>query len=238
MSPVKIVTCAWKRPNVLALSLTNWNSLVPKPEIVVMGSPEDECEQLAKEFGCRYFTTENKPLGRKWNQAMIEAGHLGHDDGTTHYLIMGSDDLISQRTWEYLQTVKDDFIALKDFYFYSVEKKIFIHFKGYMPKQSKFGHGLGAGKLISHKALLSIGFHGFEDRKESGLDFDIDLAIRRAGYNERLLTLAETGGICVDLKTQSNMHKFRVYPNSIVYPYTEFEKRDKELWEIVKNFTS
>lgn len=222
----------------MRLALTNWANLNPKPDIIVMGSPEDECEQLAREFGCRYFVTENKPLGKKWNDAMQEAGHIGHDDRTTHYLIMGSDDLISQRTWEYLQTVKDDFIALQDFYFYGVKEKTFIHFKGYLPKQSRAGHGLGAGKLISHKALLTIGFRGFIDSKERGLDFDIDLALRKQGFKERLLKLADTGGICVDLKTQSNMHKFRVYPNSIVYPYIEFGKRDMELWELVKDFNS
>jgi len=62
-------------------------------------------------------------------------------------------------------------------------------------------------------------------------------ALRKAGFKERLLKLADTGGICVDLKTQSNMHKFRIYPNSLTYGWQEFEKRDPKLWELVRSFS-
>ncbi len=238
MNKITIVTCVWKRKTVFELCLQNWTSLIPKPEIIVMGSEGDECEQLAKEYGCRYSKSENRPLGRKWNNALKAAGHHGIDNGTTHYLIMGSDDLISQKTWEYFQTVKHDFTGLIDFYFFDTKSTQVCYFKGYTEHMRRRGHAIGAGKLISHQALLSIGFEGFEPKRESALDFDIDNKLFAQGFNLNLIKLEQTGGICIDIKTADNMHKFRVYPNSIVYPFDVLQKKDSDIWQKITQYVN
>lgn len=236
MNKITIVTCVWKRKTVFELCLQNWTKLIPKPEIIVMGSEGDECEQLAKEYGCRYSKSENRPLGQKWNNALKAAGHHGMDHGTTHYLIMGSDDLISQKTWEYFREVKEDFSGLTDFYFFDTKTKKICYFKGYTKHMSRWGHAIGAGKLISHQALLSIGFEGFEPKRESALDFDIDNRLFKEGYKLNLIKLDQTGGVCIDIKTSDNMHKFRVYPNSIVYPFDYLQKKDSHIWKMIQGF--
>jgi len=233
MNRIKIITCLWRRPSITALCLTNWSNLNPKPEIAAMGSEGDECEKLAAEYSLQYARTENKPLGKKWNKA-LQLAREGSE--ATHYLIMGSDDLISQKMWEFFCNFEGDFVGLKDYYFYDMESRRLLFWHGYAEGHHRKGHPIGAGKLISRMALEAIGWEGFDNNATQALDFQIDKRLIAKGFIPQLVTMEETGGISVDLKTKFNMHRFHPYRNSNMLNFTEIQKKAPELMEIINRY--
>lgn len=216
MNKITIYTCAWKRPQILDLCLKNWTGLKPRPHIVVIGSVGDECEEVAEKWGVDYCQRPNKPLGNKFNEGCRRA-----KDTADYYMIMGSDDLISQKMWDFYQKFEGDFLGLLDYYFYDTRKKALILWNGYPElkngnsKHSKFGRPIGAAKMLSHKAMEAINWEPFKPDREVSLDHDVDNKIIAAGIKMTCVRQPETGGMSLDLKSGFNMHSFKLFKNSV-----------------------
>jgi len=216
MNKITIYTCAWKRPRILDITLENWTNLKPKPHIVVCGSQGDGCQEIAEKWNCDYFQRPNKPLGNKFNESARRA-----KDTADYYMIMGSDDLMSQKMWDFYQNYEGDFLGLRDYYFYEMKTGRLVFWQGYpeiqrgQAKHSKHGRPIGAAKMLSHKAMTAIGWEPFKPDRDVSLDHDVDNKIIKTGLKMDCLKHEEVGGMSLDLKSGFNMHSFKVFPNSI-----------------------
>lgn len=223
---ITIVTAAWQRPKRLELCLMNWKALNPMPVILVATSPnDDETVRLCQRYGALHFTCPNEPLGAKWNNATQTAGRQHPSD---YYLILGSDDLISQKLWDYYNSYSGDYTGLLDFYFHNLTDKRTLHWKGFDHRhKSHIGEPIGAGKLISHQALERTGFRPFNDKLSRTLDYQVHRSLIDTGSVCNPISLTQIGGVAMDLKTSigptrdqpkakdgGNLNRFKRYDNS------------------------
>jgi hypothetical protein len=233
---ITIVTAAWMRPKRFELCLRNWTTLNPKPEIVVVGSPGDPVtETLAREYGCQFSLSTNNPLGSKWNDAVQRACELAGDG---YFMIQGSDDLISQKMWDYYSNFTGDYLCLKDYYFYNLDNRQYLHWKGF-GKGKKANEPIGSGKLMRYDFLKKCNFRPFNSQQNRALDYAVHASMIAAGAQPTLITCAETGGINLDLKTKfdgANMNKFQKWNNSQYIHLRHIQEQHPDIWELIQSY--
>ncbi len=237
---ITVVTAAWKRPRRFRLFLENYTSLIPRPQIVVAGSPEDpETEALAREFGCHFISSPNAPLGRKWNDAVQRACELS---GINDYiLIEGSDDYMDQKMWAYMNAFEGDYMGLKDFYLYDSHHRQFVHWKGYKTGK-RVGEPLGSGKLIKVQFLEKCNFRPHDDNKQRGLDFKVHENVISAGANFQLITQSETGGINIGIKDPKedggnlNTMPLGGWSNSEYVHLSKIQSQHPDIWDLIQRY--
>lgn len=233
---ITIVTAAWKRPKRFELCLRNWTNLDPKPIIAVCGSPDDpETARLAKEYGCLYFEIDNLPLGRKHNHGIESAAR---QVGEGYFLIEGSDDLISQKMWDYYNRFEGEYLAIRDFYAYNIPDRRYIHWQGFTDKRRE-NEPIGSGKLIRYDVLEKAGFRPFNDKKNRGLDGAVHASIMKTGAECTLIRLSDTGGINISMKTQQdggNLNKFKLWNNAKYIQLRHIQSDHPDIWELIQSF--
>jgi hypothetical protein len=193
---IAIITACWKRPETFRAFLLHSMQLEPAPvAILCAGSPDDECADIAAEFGIHYQQVPNV-MSHKWNHA------VGMASGTkaTHYLFMGSDDFMDHRMWDYYQRYTGDHLGLKDLYFYNEPTKATAYWPGYLTKRR--GEPIGAAKLVRREVLEALGWAPFstDPARWNSLDRDMHQAVINLGVKQDVVTMRDTGGICLDVK--------------------------------------
>lgn len=196
--PIVVITACWKRPEVFRVFLQNMAALKPAPVVVCAGSPGDGCEQLAREFGVVYEQVPNQ-LATKWNHAIA----MGLQVPAAYYLLMGADDLMDQRCWNYYQRYRGQHLALLDYYFFNPAAKQTLHWPGYTTVLRK-GEPIGAAKLLRADVLRMI-HPPFDVRRPMALDFDMHRRVRSLAVRVDVVPMKETGGISLDVKTAHNL---------------------------------
>jgi hypothetical protein len=209
MNRITVCTCAWKRPEVFHKFLTAWSSLNPVPHIVVAGSAGDLCEAVAELFpNVDYFRTENKPVGKKWNMAHKRAA------GTAdYYLTTGSDDVMDQAMWDYYQSFAGTRLALLDLYFYDLTTRRTLYWVGYPDNHDRHGMPIGAHQLSSQEVMDALNFEPFNE-KTMAHEFDTERKIQELGIRSTFVTMKETGGIGVDIKSPESYSRFTQWRGS------------------------
>jgi len=233
---ITVVTAAWFRPKRFEIFLKNYTNLIPKPQIVVAGSPEDpETERLARAYGCHFISSPNQPLGSKWNDAVEFACKLPSD----YILIEGSDDYMDQKMWSYMNAFTGDYLGLRDFYLYDSQRRQYIRWKGYKDGR-RLNEPLGSGKLIKVKFLEKCNFRPHEENRQRGLDFKVHENVMSAGATLTLVNQSETGGINIGIKDPEkdgrNLNKMPQggWSNSEYIHFRHIQTNFPDIWELIQ----
>lgn len=234
MNRITIITMCWKRPAVFRAFLLNHSRLIPAPHIVCAGSPNDECESIAREYNVQYISVANDPTGRKGNDAAEAAKGTGD-----YYLFTGSDDLMSQGLYYYYLKFDGDHIGLEDLYFYNIPDKRLIYWAGYQRTSAHFGEPIGACKMVSKELMEFVKWRPYNDKSRYPEEHDTHKAFigpkgNRSGANLEIKKMQEMGGACVDLKSKDSITKFKLFPNSKYVLKSELEERGPDIYEIIK----
>lgn len=230
MNRIVIITLCWKRPEILRVFLDNHYALVPRPTIVIAGSPDDGCEDIVKEYdNCIYIQRPNIPMGKKANDACETAKGLG-----THYMMTGSDDLISQKMWSYYVNYKGDHLGLRDLYFYDVRINKMIYWKGYREGTPKQDMPIGAAKMVSNSVMEAVNFRPYNDESKYPREHDTHKSFLQLGVPLTVMRMDEIGGACVDLKNSDSITRFKLWPNSVYVNNNELITRAPELWPLIE----
>lgn len=170
MKPIVIISTHNRR----FITDINIQLLQPQAQVVLVVSNEFE-EYYYKH---RYpdivvLFANNSPLGAKWQYAVSHARNLDH----THFIINGSDDLLSKDFIEKAISANVDMYGLKS-WFITDGDQLFLF--DYMPKQP-----LGGGRCYSRDFLERIQYQLFDNSKEKLLD---DKGFEMSnGFNVRLV---------------------------------------------------
>lgn len=224
---ITVSTLVWGRPKIFEMFCKNMRSLVPSPHIVVAGSPNDECEDLAKEYGCEYIQTQNKELSRKANDSVELA--RGNCD---YVLLMGSDDLMSQKMYDYYLRYDGCHLGLLDYYFYNILSGEMIYWGGY--DDHRKGCPIGAGKLIRKDVLEHFNYRPFNDRILRPSENGAHTRFLQAGVPMDLKHIADVGGVSVDIKSEKNNTTFRLWPNSQFVDPKKILSPHRKLYTLIK----
>lgn len=228
MSKITICTAVWKRPEVFEIFLNSWLALDPVPSIFVMGSLEDECAELANQYGCYYMRVSNEKVGYKWNLAHIAAANFQQ---VNYFLTTASDDVMDQNMWTYYNNFEGERLCLSDLYFYDTVSKKAIYWRGYQNKQ-RLGHPIGAHQIHRRDVLEKMNWKPFNDNA-MGNEADTHTKCIALGIQTTCVKMHETGGIGIDIKSKDSYSKFRLWPNSVPYAVEKLVEKSSELMKII-----
>lgn len=122
----------------------------------------NESAKLCDEFGIHYIITENKPLGRKFNNGLDAINNHSKLKDYDYLILFGDDDLISDQAWFYYREAiqnKEHFVGFGSIYFYDPNKDITLLFD-YKTRRGN-NKSIGAGRLISREAIHKTGYLEF-----------------------------------------------------------------------------
>jgi hypothetical protein len=227
---IAIITACWKRPETFNAFLLHTLSLNPAPvAIVCAGSPGDECEDIARGHGIRYEQVPNE-MGLKWNHVVGMASKVK----ATHYLFMGSDDMMDQPMWEYYQSYQGQHLSLRDLFFYDGPTQSLVYWPGYIGRRA--GEPIGAAKLVRRDVLAALHWKPFDPRPErwNALDYDMHMAIRALGVKVKVVRMSDTGGVCLDVKDAGSCtpwDKILIQPGIKIMNRRWLERRSPQLHE-------
>lgn len=176
--------------------------------MIVCGSPDDGgCQEIVERYGFQYVSHTNLPCGRKANFTCEQA-----KGDFTHYMITGSDDLISQELWSFYLNYEGGYLGLADLYFYEPDLKKLIYWRGYREGKPRHGYPIGSCILISHDLMEKVGFRPYKDLTKWPKEQEIHDSISKF-HPVHLVKMAETGGVSVDIKG-GGITRFQLWDNS------------------------
>lgn len=228
MNRIAICTAVWKRPEIFEIFLRSWLALDPVPVIIVTGSPEDECYEIAMDYTCYYLQTANKPVGRKWN---LSHRVMSTAKKSEYFLTTGSDDVMDQKMWNYYNNFEGERLCLSDLYFYDTVSKKAIYWRGYQNK-GRIGHPIGAHQLHKRDVLEKMNWKPFNDTS-MGNEADTHSKCIALGIKTTCVKMHETGGIGIDIKSKDSYSKFRLWPNSVPIAVEKLVEKSPELMKII-----
>lgn len=208
-----VITAMWQRPEVFRMYARAIKELKPRHElqVFIVGSEGIKSRSLAQQYGFRYVEYSNKNLSYKHNFVCGQARLWKAD----YCLFLGSDDIISQETLEFLESEMDkgtDFVGFTDFYFYDIETKKAAYWGGYI--DSRKGHTVGAGRLISARLMAKWRWQPFESRHQRVLDDSVQNRLKWEKHTSKIVSLKELGLMAVDIKSSTNMTPFQLWENT------------------------
>lgn len=222
---IVIVTCVYKRPQILKVFLENYLYLQEQVEksgntlsLIMAGDKyaDVDCYTLYKEVSSEviWLNTPNSPLSNKWNTALNYAKKIPH----SHVLILGSDDLLSLQTLEiYLAKGNDhDFIGISDMYILNSATGDFMFWPGY--KLDRKGESLGAGRLIRKDILEQLGYKIWESNLSKTLDASMTRTIKDCVKTPLVLSCEKDGVFLMDIKSEVNIWSYEVYRSNHYRP--------------------
>lgn len=170
--------------------------------LLAVGSEWDASKELVERCGWNYVEYPNEPLSQKFNHVFQCAKVFNPD----LLILVGSDDLVSYEVIDwYARNVPRDcreMVGLQDLYFYGIQDGDTVLFPGYI----QMGYGkaprtIGAGRCFSRRILEIMDWRPWQnERVPRGLDSSSTAQMKKRGIGERCVTMAETGGIAVDIK--------------------------------------
>ena len=196
---ILIATVFWKRHDVFRMFCKNNGKFA---DILAVGSEKNRSRSLAKSLGCHYYETKNHPLGVKfdarikWFMARPEYSHI---------LLLGSDDLICERTFDRIdkERFKYDLISWRDIYFYHLKSESGIYARGY--KNRRKDEPFAPGRCISRRYLKSIGGTLWPHNTKMSPDKSAWNTKLKFCENQVVLSLKQNDSIIVDIKTEANI---------------------------------
>jgi hypothetical protein len=221
-----LILTIYKRPDLEEIVIKNFVKQSKKFgfEIIVVGSEGNFSKRLAD--GCHYVESDNFPLSFKHQKGLDYAKELGFDG----VVVFGSDDICCDNYWKWVYSLGniDSLAGLKDFYFYSTEKKQLYYFKGYESEMS-----LGAGRYYSKAVLDLVGWNlwGSEERNKA-LDSLALKQLKDKGINEILIKQKEYNMMVIDVKHTRNITNHSFLDNCEKVNFMAKKKKELPMQEI------
>ena len=154
--------------------------------------------KICKESGIYYTPTQNKPISNKFNAGLHM---LQYHQDWTHVMILGSDDLPSNRFVELQMSHPDaDYIAINDMWFWGLNPKRAGWDKFYYWNAGS--SRIGAGRVVSRRIVEACDYKLWPDGKNAGLDSGAWTRISGAlpSMNKVIYSQKPLGGFLVDVK--------------------------------------
>ena len=230
---IAIVTGVWQRPEIFELWANGVDYLIRNSPheyaVIVAGSEGRKSEQMVRRRGYTYIEHPNQPLAAKMNATTLMAKQSGCD----YVLCVGSDDVIHPTLMDqYTQRMNNgvDFIGVTDFYFYDIQTKRALYWRGYREQYRK-GVTAGAGRLISARLMKAWNWQPWEVRHNHVLDNSMEEKLRSIpGFSIDTFSLESTGSYALDIKSATNMTPFKVWDNSIEINANNLIKQFDYVW--------
>ena len=205
-----IVTGMWKRPEVFKMFGQHYQDL--GIDVIVAGSEGNKSKQLAESFGFIYLERPNQPLAEKMNATITE----GIKRGYTHFICVGSDDLLSKELIdEYIRLIRlgYEFIGVLDFYFYELATGKASYWGGYRDRK-RFKHTCGAGRVLSRKLIESWKGKVWENQHSDYLDNSMQQKLAMSDLPKYVFRMKDKDIFSVDIKSDTNMTPFELWDNT------------------------
>lgn len=219
---ITLIVPVWRRPKILKQFLENHYHLTPRPLIILAGSSDDGCEEIAKEYdNVKYIQRPNLPCGRKTNDGCQEAKGTG-----IYYLMTGSDDFITQSLWDFYQNFTGDHLGLSDLYFYNLPTKELRYWSGYPANGKKYGNPIGACHMVSARLMDAMNYRPYDDNGRHPREHDVIAKIKALGVEMNTMRMEDVGGICVDVKNEDSITKWANWPQTRLVLPDEINQTD------------
>jgi hypothetical protein len=227
MTHICVVMAMWQRHELAKLALDNLaaqgNRLKDRMQlsVVVAGSEGRVTRRLVEARGAHYVEVENRPLGRKWQAALLRARKLSPDG----VLVLGSDNLVNDAMLcgraSHLE-LGADYIGFLDAFQYNPHHRTLIHWPGYgTPKKrgvpSREGEPIGSSRTFSARLLDKLEWKIWREDYNRGLDWSTTQKLTQLASQERwpfeVLKLRQKGsdarhlGIKVSGAMSPSLHK-------------------------------
>lgn len=183
-----------------------------KVQVVCVGDGKKE-QELCSSLGAFWTSSQNKPLGRKWNRGFQIARTLQSDA----VLFVGSSDWISDN-WcsklaPHLQSA--DIIGTAGCHFMHINSELKLcHWPGY--DKHRQGESIGIGRLISSRILDRLNWEPFDDILDSSLDHSMVTRAKKVGGIEKLVSDPDIRSLSISTDLWGNKHRFTDHWNNFL----------------------
>lgn len=219
MKELVILTCVYKRPQILKLFLVNFKALqegmkgIANLSLVMAGSrdEDEECYEMAKKYkDVTWIEHENLPLGKKLN-ATVE--HL-RDKEFDAAVMLGSDDLIGVGVLiKYCRTLNAGYncVGLADMYALNSETGAMVYWAGYT--STRAGMSLGAARMLSKKLIQKANYKLWDDTLNKGLDGSMTKILDPLEGKKTLILYCrhDKNLFVVDVKSSVNIWPYEIW---------------------------
>lgn len=190
-----ILVAFWKRIEISVLFWYGIQRLKENFDIQIASIVSDEeNKSLAKIHSDFIIEHENKPMGRKLNNAMTEILINDFD----FLMQMGSDNLISDKGME------TNMKYMNEYKFFGHTNLIIVDSMTKECKLKRYGNVFGAGRCI-HKSILEKCTPLWADDRERGLDVNSEITIE---WKKGKVALPINDEEVIDIKSDENIWKF------------------------------
>lgn len=213
---IVITTLLWKRydlfdiwAQVILNIICNFANQQVKISVVVAGSENQVSKKLVEQYGFEYIETPNTPLSRKANLRLQKCKELNPD----YILFLGSDDLISCKTFKYLlkQMRKGyDAIYNMDLYIYDTISGIASYNKEY--SNHREGEPKAPGKCFSKRLLNKLRWKLWDENLSRNLDGNLQKSLKKVKHSRHLYWLKKEKLMIVDIKDKNSITPFSSIP--------------------------
>lgn len=163
---------------------------------IVCAATLDEDVALCERLSVPCAVVDNQGLGAKWNAAFA----LAREQGTDAVMIVGSDDFVSRPYLTAMLRLAErrdmDHATTTDVWFYDLLTGRAI---------MKACERVGAGRLVSRRAMDAVAWAPHTPEREKGMDADIDAALDAAGITHHRVGPA---GPVLDVKCDYGLWSF------------------------------
>lgn len=212
---IALVIPVYRRPELTKIVLEHYAELANRYNLVLVavGSEGEVSRKLCESSGFIYIEHRNRPLSLKVT-ALFKEARKHNVDGVVW---VGSDDLMSEGLVKYyfdnFNAEMEQVACLNSLYFYSIfhDKTIYLTYKS---KEL-----MGTARFMSRRVLdklnwMPCGTHAYK----RGIDSHIYRHYTKLKIKEKMFTMEEAGGICVDIKTDEVMTGWEMIHDHHVKP--------------------
>jgi hypothetical protein len=203
--------------SIIAPNLIRRDSVIP----VLIGEGKHD-KPLASKHGLYFIDHKNKPLGAKFNIGCLAAIQMK----CTHWMIIGSDDIISNQAFDAMIKHDADVVGWKDIYFYDLYERRLAYWPGY--SGTREGDTIGCGRLVKVELIKRLGGKLYEDNRNIGLDGSMTRRLKTmSDVSVKTLSLKDENAFMVDIKGAGNIwpynhsdyHNMTEVDNTIMQKY-------------------
>lgn len=206
-----IIIPVWKRPKVTSLCFEN---IAKTGFDVFVGTNEQWAFDLCKKYGFTTVWVENDYLGRKKN-SMLDVALLDNFEWD-QLMELGSDNLVNLDILDEYLSIDSEHYGPSCLYFADPKNKRAKYYN--TPRKI-----WGAGRVVSRQAVEKA-VPLWDDKGQIYLDAQANEALSKAGYPYSVAKIP----LCVDIKTEVNIHSYRRF-NGVSVDYEKITETFAEL---------
>lgn len=218
-----MVTCVHKREQTVQ---SCFNKMPFIKKVVVYSLTKDN-QRHRKDvlLECKY---ENAPLSFKWEKAISILKNIDF----THVIIMGSDDYVDEKTFQFIRENCLDYDVMGFTDLFIEQGGGLYYWPGY--KNERHLEPIGAGRVYSRSFLEKLGFSLYRIAASSGLDRMAWGVVKANTTNIGIFSLRDKGLFLCDVKDSGGITQLRLIPDIEVIRKADKARNIRELKELRK----